>query len=267
MPYYKHSLFRDPDCSEVKLWRYMDITKYLSILSTKSLFFTRVKKLQEYDKYEGCLPQKELDNIVNFRKEFGKKRNHPEMTESDLNDLKNSWNYSFENIRNRTFVNCWHYNKNESIALWKIYAGNRNGICLQSQIDGFKNSFRGYHKNIFIGKVEYLNYDNNIYADKFDTNYNYNLFYMFLTKENAFQYEKEYRALFMVEDENELNKFSNQNGIYVPIDLNTLIEEIIISPGSPDWFLDLVKEVTEKYGLKKEIIKSSLDKELPDFKI
>ena len=48
------------------------------------------------------------------------------------------------------------------------------------------------------------------------------------------------------------------NGISVPVSLDILIEKIFVSPKSPKWFLDLVKSISIKYGLDKEVIQSDL---------
>ena len=39
------------------------------------------------------------------------------------------------------------------------------------------------------------------------------------------------------------------DGKFVNSDLNTLIDEIIISPSSDKWYVDLVKDVVKSYGL------------------
>ncbi|HIH94953.1 TPA: hypothetical protein HA338_13355 [Methanosarcina acetivorans] len=48
------------------------------------------------------------------------------------------------------------------------------------------------------------------------------------------------------------------NGIYVPVSLDILIEKIFVSPKAPKWFLDLVRSISIKYGLDKEVIQSDL---------
>lgn len=45
---------------------------------------------------------------------------------------------------------------------------------------------------------------------------------------------------------------------YVAVDLGQLVDRIFISPGAPDWFLDVVKGLAETYGLTAPIERSEL---------
>lgn len=46
--------FHDPPPSEAILWRYMDFTKFVSLLEKSALFFARADKLD--DPFEGFIP-------------------------------------------------------------------------------------------------------------------------------------------------------------------------------------------------------------------
>ena len=47
----------------------------------------------------------------------------------------------------------------------------------------------------------------------------------------------------------------------MPIDLNCLIENIYVSPTSQSWFYDVVKNIVDKYGIKKSVLQSTLNEE------
>ncbi len=49
--YEKHPVFTPPPDENVKIWRYMDFTKFFSFIDKKALFFTRIDQLE--DKFEG----------------------------------------------------------------------------------------------------------------------------------------------------------------------------------------------------------------------
>jgi len=68
----------------------------------------------------------------------------------------------------------------------------------------------------------------------------------------SFEYERELRAIVLSPE--------NLPGISVPIDLNSLILRVFVSPNSPVWIHDLVKKMLIKYGLNKEVIHSGLEK-------
>ena len=41
--------------------------------------------------------------------------------------------------------------------------------------------------------------------------------------------------------------------------MDVLIDKIYVAPQTPDWQLNLVKSIVEKYGLGKEVVRSILD--------
>jgi hypothetical protein len=51
------------------------------------------------------------------------------------------------------------------------------------------------------------------------------------------------------------------NGVYIPVNLDSLIEEIIVAPGCPDWFLELVKREVEENNINKTVKRSVVDDE------
>ena len=51
-------------------------------------------------------------------------------------------------------------------------------------------------------------------------------------------------------------------GKYYEVDLNLLIQEVVIDPFTPEWFLELVNLVARRYNLQAPINKSHLA-ELP----
>jgi hypothetical protein len=56
MTFKEHPVCVPPDSNEHKLWRYMDFTKLVSMLSRRCLYFTSLQKLADQDAFEGLLP-------------------------------------------------------------------------------------------------------------------------------------------------------------------------------------------------------------------
>jgi hypothetical protein len=48
-------------------------------------------------------------------------------------------------------------------------------------------------------------------------------------------------------------------GLYIKVDLDKLIESIYVAPGSPGWFVDLLKRMMKRYALNVPILFSELD--------
>jgi hypothetical protein len=48
------------------------------------------------------------------------------------------------------------------------------------------------------------------------------------------------------------------DGVFIPVDLNVLIERIFISPYAPKWFRDLIANTNQAFNIDKEIVHSSV---------
>lgn len=88
------------------------------------------------------------------------------------------------------------------------------------------------------------------------------LFFCRLDKlEDSFE-EEEVRLLYTVNSEGGLiydwSKEEVNQGKYLKVNIKELIDEIIISPYSPNWYYELVQDIVKKYGLEIKIKKSEL---------
>jgi hypothetical protein len=52
---------------------------------------------------------------------------------------------------------------------------------------------------------------------------------------------------------------STPEGVVVRVDLEELIQDAYVSPGTPDWYLDVVRSVCDRYGLARTPVRSSMD--------
>lgn len=143
-----------------------------------------------------------------------------------------------------TFVNCWHENEFESEAMWRLYSNYfENAVAIKTS---FKNLYISMGKNpsIKIGRVKYLDL-NNEYAGVNDA---------FWRKRKSFEHEREVRAIL-------IHPGCNDRGKIIKCDLSILIEEIFVSPKSPAWFIKIINDVNNKYGLKVKVSTSQLNEE------
>ena len=53
----QHKSFKEPEDVEAKIWRYLDLAKFLAMIEKKTLFFCRIDKLG--DPFEGSRPRGE----------------------------------------------------------------------------------------------------------------------------------------------------------------------------------------------------------------
>ena len=123
--YKEHPVF-NPSLDAV-LWRYMDFTKYVSLLEKQALFFARADKLG--DPFEGSFSK--------VNKALRSTLYKDKISEDSLL----GWKQFTKESRRFTLINCWHENSHESEAMWKLYAREKDGIAIKTDFDSFKNSF------------------------------------------------------------------------------------------------------------------------------
>lgn len=243
--YEEHEVFEKPDNENIKIWRFVDFQKFVSLLNTKSLYFNRADLFE--DIFEGTYSKATLIAL--------------QKSNLDTN-WKNAIIQSLQHIEKFQtkghYLNCWHMNEFESDAMWKLYT-NSNGIAIQSTFQRFTQSFKG-DKKIYIGIVKYIDYN----KESISLNKKFiNAYDVITHKRLSYRHEQELRAVTSIYPKkwNENPELFNNNphGVNIEIDLDELIEKIYVSPRSAKWFQEIVKSVTEKYDLRKPIEFSSLD--------
>ena len=244
--YKKHKVFIEPNYSDM-LWRYLDFTKFMDLLESESIFFTRADKFE--DKFEGSYSK--------LNRKIGREV-YKDMTDEQYRTMINQVSFFSRNMIRYTFINCWHMNNYESEAMWKLYSKSNEAVAIQTTYRRLKDCFNNYEKDIFIGKVNYIDYETEWMPEG-------NAFYPYVHKRKSFIHENEVRAVMQELPCNEqgitFEKDICDYGINVPVDINILIENIYVSPLAPQWFGDLVKKVVNRYGYDKEVKFSKLNEQ------
>ncbi|MFK7161829.1 hypothetical protein V6U78_12365 [Marinospirillum sp. MEB164] len=245
--YEDHSTFIQPSDEEVKVWRYMDFTKFVSLIDSRRLYFTRADKFE--DPFEGSWPK-----INVLAREFVPEDIPEEAREKYLETMRSIGEINKHWPRYQA-INCWHINDYESAAMWKLYLKSDEGIAIQSTYTKLKKSLIDEEK-IFLGKVEYIDYDREHIDDR-------NIFGPFVHKRKSFAHEQEVRALVSKWPTGEKGiDFTQEtigHGLQIRVDIETLIERIFIAPSAPSWFANLVSAVVNRYGYKFEVVHSKLN--------
>lgn len=248
----KHPVFNPPKDENVKIWRYVDFTKFLFFIDRKALFFTRVDQLE--DKFEGTLSK------YMFNQEIEEKATGDE--KARLKQQRERFATYYESQRKRMAVNCWHMNEYESAAMWKLYIKSNEGIAIQSTYRKFVNSFHDSDEYfLWVGMVNYIDYNKEIIPRD-------NFFQPYIYKRKSFEHERELRAVIarmkkVMNPDGKIVKTLDlsdipQQGVNIPTKILDLIESIYVSPMCEKWFEDLIRSVLEKYDIKKTVIRSSL---------
>ncbi len=241
--------FQRPASPDQVIWRYMDFTKFVSMLDHGALFLARTDLLG--DPFEGSTPKA---NIL--------LRTALASTHDLASDAYGSLGAFLKWSRRWTFVNCWHMNDNESAAMWQLYSKSNEGIAVKSTF-GLLDKCIG--TRCYMGQVKYLDYDGG--SDLIE---DWDALSPFIHKRKSFEYEKELRVLTqnlpkMTRHDglpaHDLNAAPKERGHWVNVNLNELIVEVLTAPQGEPWFRDLVESVCRKCGLSMQIRQSSMDKD------
>jgi hypothetical protein len=234
----KHPAFSPPDNIDVKLWRYMDLTQFMSMLEEQGVLFTRADLFD--DKFEGTMSKPLHD--------FLKERSWDPQQHADLLRMTKAW----------SFVSCWHMNEVESAAMWKIYSASKESICIQTTFARLRDVLP---EDVYIGTVSYILYD----RDKIPAG---NVFWPLTYKRLSFEHERELRAVW-----SNMAGVSSaepavaagleyrpapQESVWKHVDLSELIENLFVSPTAKPWFRDLLEKLLHTYGLLIPIQQSDL---------
>ena len=234
-----------------KLWRYMDLAKFISLIGKKKLYFASLESFE--DIFEGAKGIIERKGIWNeFYTEFLEWaiRTPPEGNMRDLTDeyVEKNAAMILSNLeragvseRKYIFVSCWHCNQYESEAMWKLYSANvKNALAIQTTGQQLYEAL-GKDPSVEIGKVRYIDYTKQFAP--INGSYWY--------KRKSFEYEQEVRAVTRV-------RKAACCGVEKDVDIEKLITGIYISPYAPKWFGEVVHDIVEKYGLNKPIFYSEM---------
>ncbi len=269
-----HPVFRPPPDIDGKIWQYMGLAEFVSMLNRKALFFVKANKLR--DPYEGNISQ--FNNMIRYKDHKKEQKGNPDSNGINHVDhtVAQTAVQQFEIYRQLVLVNPWHYNEYESAAMWSLYSHENAGIAIQSTTRRLSECFKENNEDvIWIGKVQYLDFSKDWMA-KWT-----NLFEAFVTKRKSFEYENEIRAVTCLPSDNlshkllsntaeeESNIFSSQNrtvypkdltdkGKYVSASLEILVEKVYVAPYAESWFEEVVESLLSKYELDPVVTKSDL---------
>lgn len=248
--YYMARHYKVPEPTAA-LWRYMDFTKYASLLSTKSLYFPNAACFDDvFEGAKGLAEHKhkwDAHYLDFFRRAI---RSAPraesaaiteEAVEANAQKLLRDIETGGNRDRERTFISCWHESKYESEAMWRLYSTSMShAVAIQTTVAAAYAAL-GKNPKISIGRIEYVDFET-YFAD---------INGAFWRKRKSFEHEREVR--FLISDRRQAVP-----GLALPCDIPTLVQTVVVSPKSPDWFLPLVEDLTARFGFQLPVKKSRL---------
>lgn len=234
---------------DATIWRYMDFTKFVDLLSTQEMFFCRSDLLG--DPFEGSCPvkhhERRFDEIQRTAKDFQKEIMMFHLTAVEYTKY--------------VHINCWHMSDCESAALWRLYLKSDEGIAIRSSRNRLGSAFANSEPGVWSVPVQYIDYvedDPPVPTGMAPFRY----------KRKSFEHERELRAIVYLDftmDNGKPTPTPADRGIRLKVDLGRLIDTVFVAPTAPDWFLELTTRVAKHFGLHADVVRSSLATDQPIF--
>jgi hypothetical protein len=240
---------KEPDKDKV-IWRYMSLDKYLDVLLTESIKFTKVSIAA--DQLETSLMLNRLEKNGSL---IGGER------------ILKGANLHIDRIRKSHYISCWTGKDHECRSLWFSYlGGSRLGVAVKTTVGQFLQS------------VNWGSYGYNcrevVYRDDFEDPEELQI-NTTLINTKALAYSSEAEIRFSINEqlinipEGDISSKNPPIAInpetlpkVIPLGLNleSLVNELWVSPYCEDWQIDAISEITYKLSpeLRERIKRSDL---------
>lgn len=267
-----------------KIYRYMDLAKFLSLIHQKYLYFAKASSYEdslegmptELDRYmSGDMPEL-LDLSLNSIWPTSTPRTHEENLQKDIatsaaldlvqnrtvNTILGAVRASdypddislFEAVSNWVDVSCWHTDASdsESMAMWKIYGAGSAAVCVESTLQDVVSSMEiPEDRQVYAGKITYLDYKNDYVGDE-------DFLRVFFQKSKFYDYEKELRIVIYPAGNTDPKTVRSAKGTKVDVDPKKIIKSVLVSPASSLWFHDLIEKVLKEAGFTVPVLQSMI---------
>jgi hypothetical protein len=241
------------DFSKTAIWRYMDLAKFASLLTSRSLYFACPTELR--DPYEGSVPRSHDEAVSNgLQSMFDDcllKRAKLVALGADTQQLDDALAAFPERIASlarqvvsRFGVSCWHESEYESDAMWKLYSASGNGIAIESTVEQLRSSI-GDRQDLLVDRVLYADFDHDAIVKGRRHNH------LFI-KRKSFEHEKEVRATILLPEQGK--------GVAIACDLDVLVTRVHVSPLAEKYVRDVVDAlcIGNPRALNRPVLHSSL---------
>jgi hypothetical protein len=246
------------------IWKFVDLSTFLAILTDSCLFFSSINNLCAGDPFECALWPTQRYNgwtkakFIKRALDLSRVLPRPILFENQITHLKKfndflvkandnkliktvSW-LELEFYRRRIICHCWHENKHESDAMWKIYSA-RTGVAIKSTAELLAQSIEGYMVPTYSDEeipyvMEKIHYCEESELGSVPEFY---VAHPWVLKRRGFEHEKEIRIFSEAPDKTPVG-----SGIGVKVKLGHLVEQIVLSPFNPEYVNDGIQKVVGK---------------------
>ena len=162
--------------NDTVIWRYMDLSKLMSLL-TFGLNFTNPNQFEDPFECAKCTAENfenwkiqevnlQTNKYVDVIKRTVEENNIPfhdaENLNKALNQMFESIDFNNDDFKKRLLVSCWFEGEEESDAMWKLYSGSyKYGIAIKSTVGMLQKALDEHFDNerkVDIARVKYIDY-------------------------------------------------------------------------------------------------------------
>lgn len=222
-----------------QLWKYFRPERLISMLGENQIYFASANQFD--DRFEGAVAVHSLEQEVDPRYE--------EMEPTER---------AFWELKRLTKISCWHRANFESDAMWKLYAGEHKGIAICTTPDRMRAAFKPFRlkpdygiEDLWGGSIEYVDLTKVRMRGAAMLN-------RFFFKHRAFEWEREFRLAISLRTAEEFGVRVPSEGIFVEVDLLTLIDRIVLGSTTTEEERAIVTEQVAGAGLEDRIQLSTL---------
>jgi hypothetical protein len=249
--------------SQTTIWRYFTFPKFISLLLTQALWFSKLSILE--DAQEGTIPEltraqmKSQDRDIEewFPDEARKQqvRGFVEVNERDGREL--------------IVANCWFIDEHESRQMWDLYVRNNEGVAIRSTAECLANSLLLSHECWWMGKVNYVDLTN---YERMNVYEGHQAHLRAFLKDEKYAFESELRVATMnwvapgclnpdgspqtEKQKSGLVYSPDRRGILVGTRLGVLMKEIRTAPGTSEWHHNLINLLIRKANIPCPVVRS-----------
>ncbi len=262
-----------------RIVKFIDLPKLFDLLITGRIFFPTLGTLSSIDPFECAItPSRKLtrvgradleqkaislsqwlpDEFKTGIREYDFDRYQKWLKASSVKDLQDHINeMERRQTRSRVVCCCWHLNDGESDAMWKIY-GSQLGAMVTSTVGRLESALCGRYSEFVVAPnpqeyqvapVKYVS-ERPVGLPAF-----YRRAPWFL-KRRAFKHEQELRVSHFASWTVPILK----GGLFIDVNPQMLIEEIVLSPFNPSWVQESLagglNEILRAKGLKISLARS-----------
>lgn len=225
-----------PEDINTPAWRYMDLSKFESLIHERSLYLCRADRLE--DRFEGTYSRHQILEMEQWFNGIGE----PEMVEIEKNNRLRE--------RARTYLSCWCLGYCDFDLMWKAYVRNSPGIVVKSTVSRLITAcdIAVTHWPLDISMVTYFDHAGGENINYFGTPA------VFMNKDHHFSLDNELRII----------HWPNMSGstpdhVFLPVKVDDVIEAVVLRPGSDRKTVEAVFSVLKSAGLKEVPIQASRD--------